>query len=81
MMTPLKRGNVWGKALLPIYLHRVDFAYLLVYDQSLTTASESPLFGSVVRVLVLYRGDPGSILSEGTGNFSAMLYFVTAIMS
>ena len=80
-MTPLKRGSVTGKALSPIYLHKVDFAKLLVYYQSLTTASESRLFGSVVRALVFYRGDPGSIPSDGTGNFSAMLYFVTAIMS
>ena len=35
----------------------------------------------MVRALVLYRGDPGSIPSEGMGNFSAMLYFVMAIMS
>ena len=35
----------------------------------------------MVRALVSYRGDPGSIPSEGTGNVSAMLYFVTAIMS
>ena len=68
-------------ALLPIYLHKVDFAWLLVYNQSLTTASESRLFGSVVRALVLYWGDPGSIPSEGTRIFSAMLYFVTVIMS
>ena len=72
---------VKGQALSPKYLHKVDFAYLLVYNQSLTTASESRLFGSVVRALVLYRGDPGSNPSEGTGNFSAMLYIVTAIMS
>ena len=35
----------------------------------------------MVRALVSYRGDPGLIPSKGTGNFSAMLYFVTAIMS
>ena len=43
--------------------------------------SESRLFGSVVRALVSYRGDPGSIPSKGTGNFSATLHFVTAVMS
>ena len=80
-MTPLKRGSVTGQALSPIYLHKVDFAYLLVYNQFLTTVSESRLFGSVVRALVSYQGDPGSIASEGTENFPAMLYFVTAIMS
>ena len=70
-----------GQALSPIYLNELNFAELLVYhNQSLTTASESRFFGSVVRALVLYRCDPGSIPSEGTGNFSAMLYFVTAIM-
>ena len=57
------------------------FRIASVFNQSLTTASESRLFGSVVRALVFYRGDPGSIPSVGTGNFSAMLYFVTAIMS
>ena len=73
--------GVTGQALSPIYLHKVDIAYLIVYNQSLTTASESQLFGSVVRALVLYRGDPGTIPSKGAGNFSAILYFVTAIMS
>ena len=63
------------------YLHNIDFPWLLVYNQALTTASESQLFGSVVRALVLYRGDPGSIPSKGTRNLSAMFYFVTAIMS
>ena len=70
-----------GQALSPLYLHMVDFAKLLVYIQSLTTASGNRLFGSVVRALVLYRGDPGSIPSKDTRNFSAMFYFVTAIMS
>ena len=74
-------GGCYGQALSPIYVHKVDFAYLLVYNQSLTTASGSRLFGSVVRALVSYRGDPGLIPSEGTGNFSAMLYFVTTFMS
>ena len=37
-----------GQALSPIYLHKVDLTQLLVYNQSLTTASESQLFGSVV---------------------------------
>ena len=32
-----------GQALSHIYLHKVDFAQLLVYNQSLTTASESRL--------------------------------------
>ena len=73
--------NVTGQTLSPIYLHKVDFAYLIVYNQSMTTASESQLFGSVVRALVLYRGNPRSIPSEGTGYFTAMLYFVRAIMS
>ena len=72
---------VTGLAFSPIYLHKVDFALLLVYNESLTTASGSRLFGSVVRALVFYRGDPGSIPSDGTGKFSAMLYFVMAIMS
>ena len=70
-----------GKTLSPVYLHKVDFAKLLVYNQFLTTASESRLFGSVVRALVFYQGDPGLIPSKGTGNFPAILYFVTAIMS
>ena len=61
--------------------HKKSSFFFLVYNQSLKTVSESRLFGSVVRALVLYRGDPGSIPSEHTGNFSAMLYFVTAIMS
>ena len=47
--------NVMGQALSPIYLHKVDFAWLLVYNQSLTTVSGSRLFGSVVRALVSYR--------------------------
>ena len=67
-------------ALSPLLLHKVDLAWLLVYNQSLTTASGSRLIGSVVKAMVLYRGDPGSIPSKGTGNFLAMLYFVTAIM-
>ena len=46
----------------------------------MTTASESTI-GSVARALVSYRSDPGLIPSEGTENFSAMLYFVTAIMA
>ena len=54
-MTSLKRGSVTGQALSLIYLHKVDLALLLVYNHSLTTASESRLFGSVVRALVLYR--------------------------
>ena len=41
--------------------------------------SEIRLFVSVVRALVFNRGDPAWIPSEGTGNFSAMLYFATAI--
>ena len=45
------------------------FRIASVFKQSLTTASESRLFGSVVRALVFYRGDPGSIPSVGTGNF------------
>ena len=49
----------------PIYLHKVEFALLLVYIQSLTTASENRLFGSVLRTLVLYQGDPGKIPSKG----------------
>ena len=69
MMTSPKRGNVKGLTLSPIYLHKVDFAQLLVYYQSLTTASESQLFGSVARALVLYRGNLGSIPSKGTGTF------------
>ena len=81
MMTSLRRGSVTGLALSPIYLHKVDFAELLVFNQSLTTASESRLFGSVVRALVSYRGDPGSIPSKGMRNFSAMPYIVTTIMS
>ena len=66
-----------GKALSPIYLHKVDFAQLLVYNQSLTTESESRLFGSVVRALILYQGDPGSIPSKGMGNFFsyALLFY------
>ena len=44
--------NVMGQALSPIYLHKVGFAWLLVYNQSLTTAPGSRLFGSVVRALV-----------------------------
>ena len=71
----------WTFIRLKRLLHKVDFAYHLVYNQSLATASESRLFGSVVRALVFYQGDSSSIPSEGTGNFSAMLYFVTAIMS
>ena len=57
-MTSLKSGSVTCQVLSPIYLHKVDLAKLLVYNQSLTTASESRLFGSVVRALVLYSGDP-----------------------
>ena len=64
-----------------LYLHKVDFAQFLVYNQSLTTASKSRLFGSVDRALVLYRGDPESIPREAMRNLSAVLYFVTAIMS
>ena len=58
-----------GLSLSTIYLHKVDFAKLLVYYQSLTTTSESRLFGLVARALVLYWGDLGSIPSKGTGNF------------
>ena len=57
-----------------LYLQIEDFVLLLVYNPSLTTASESRLFGSVVRAMVLYRGDPGSIPSQGMGICSAMLY-------
>ena len=74
--------TVTGQALSPIYIStKGRFHIALVCNQSLTTASESRLFGLVVRALVLYRGDPGLIPSEDTGNFSAMLYFVMAIMS
>ena len=75
-MTSLKRGSVTGQANSPLYLLKVDFAQHLEYNQSLTTATESPLFGSVVRALVFYRGDPGSIPSEYVGIFSAMLYIL-----
>ena len=61
MMTPLKRGSVTGQALSPIYLYKVS-----------DNCAESRLFGSVVRALVFYRGDPG-ITSNGKGNFSATL--------
>ena len=64
---------VTGKATAPIYLHKVDFAYLLVYNQSLTTASQSRLFGTVVRALVLYRGDQGLILSKSQEMFQLCL--------
>ena len=47
--------------------------YLLDYNQRLTTASVRQLFGSVARVVVLYRGSTCSILSYGEGNISAML--------
>ena len=53
-MFPLKMGGGGGYGpgtLANIYLHKVDFAQLLVYYQSLTTASESRLFGSVERAL------------------------------
>ena len=76
----MKLYNVTGQALSPIYPHKVDFAELLVYNQSLTTEPVSRLFGSVFRALVLHQGDRGSIPSEGMGNFSAMVYFVRAIM-
>ena len=56
------------------YLHTKDSTLLLEYNQSLTTASESRLFGSVVRALLFYCGDLGSIPSQGVGIFSAMLY-------
>ena len=36
---------------------------------------------SFLVTLVSYRGDPGLITSKGMGNLSAMLYFVTSIMS
>ena len=54
-MISLKRGSVTGLALSPIDLKKGDFALLLVYNQSLTTASQSQLFVSVVRALVLSR--------------------------
>ena len=49
------------------YLHIVDFAYLLYYNQPLTTRLEGSLFGSVIRALVLNRGVPGTIPSQGLG--------------
>ena len=52
----------------------IDFVQLPVYIQSLTTASEIQLFGSVVRALVLYRYDRIFIPSHGAGLFTAVLY-------
>ena len=40
-----------------------------VYIQSLTTASGSRLFGSVVRALDFYTGEPGSIPTTGGNCF------------
>ena len=57
------------------------YGKLLECNLSLKTASKSRLFGSVDRELVLYRGGLGLIPSQGVEIFSAMLYFVTAIMS
>ena len=70
-MTYLKWDSFTGQSLSPLYLHKVDliFAQLLVYNQSLTTASESRLFGSVVKALILYRDDPSLI----PGNFQLAL--------
>ena len=42
----------------------IDFAKLLGYIQSLTTASECKLFGWVIRALDLYWYKPGSIPSQ-----------------
>ena len=42
---------------------------LYVYNQSLTTASESRLFDSVVRALDFYLGGPGSIPTAGVRFF------------
>ena len=74
-------GQVWYLILsIPDLCTFTYFALLLVYNQILKSASESWLFGSVVRTLVMYRGDPGLIPSEGTGIFSVLLYYVTANM-
>ena len=66
-MFPLKMGGGgYGPGTLAnIYLQKVDFAQLLVYYQSLTTASESRLFGSVERALFFYWADPAWISSQG----------------
>ena len=42
--------------------------------QSLTTVSDSQLFGSVVRALGLYRGTLCLIPSQGVGIFSDMFH-------
>ena len=63
------------------YLHKVDFANLLEYNQSLTTAPGSKPLGSVVRALVLYRDGLGLFSSQDTGIFSAMLYACCSLMS
>ena len=55
----------YGPELSPYISTNSKFRIALVYNQSLTTVSESRLFGSVVRALFLYRG---------MGIFSAMLY-------
>ena len=65
----LEKGECYGLALLPsiICLGRFRMAcrYILLYIPSLTNASASRLFGSVVRALEFYAGRPGSNPTTG----------------
>ena len=68
----LEKGECFDLALLPSIIClgrlRIDCMYifnLYVYIQSLTTASRSRLFGSVVRALDFYPDRPGSNLTKG----------------
>ena len=70
----------YGPALSPYLLYKVDFAHLLAYIQSLTTASDNELFGSVVGALVLCRGSPGSIPARAQEYFQLCFTIVMAIM-
>ena len=73
-------GECYGPALLTDCLPRQIMHSFKVYIQSLTTASGSRLFGSVVGELDFCPGNHGSVPFR-VGNFSAMLYnFVMAFV-
>ena len=77
MLTSLKRGSVTGQALSSFYLNKVRFPIASsIYSISDNCVRESTL----ENCFFLYRSDPGSIPSKGTGNILAMLYFVMAIV-
>ena len=62
------------------HLHKVEFGYLLVYSQSLTTVSGGGLFGSVTRALDMHWYNPGFDPQPMCENFQLGIILVSTFM-